>query len=124
MSLFSDDDKKNMVMELINEKQLNSNDIIDVIAEQVYNAKQSDNNTVVETAKKLEKRFGSKYQQENITLNYNKKADDFGGYFMHILLKVISLEGREGIASCLLALEYAFDLKHKQEKNEMTSNEN
>jgi len=106
----------NMVWELVNEKNLNSNDIADVIAEQISIAKNSDNNEVSTTAKRLERRFGSKYQQSNITVNYNEKADNFGGYFMSLLMQVSSSNGEKGIASCLEALEYAFDLKHKQEK--------
>jgi hypothetical protein len=115
--LFSknDQDINSMVLELINQKDLNSNDIADVIAEQISVAKNSDNYEVSRVAKKLEKRFGSKYQQENTTLNYNEKADDFGGYFMSILVKVSLTDGKKGIASCLSALEQAYDLKKEQE---------
>ena len=117
--LFSKNDEKiyNMVLELINEKDLNSNDIADVIAEQISIAKDSDNYEVSEIAKKLERRFGSKYQQESSTENYNEKADDFGGYFVSILMKVSLTNGKKGIASCLSALEQAFDLKKEQEQN-------
>jgi len=113
----SEEDINVMVLELINQKDLNSNDIADVIAEQISVAKNSDNYSVSETAKKLERRFGSKYQQENSTLDYNKKADDFGGYFMSLIMTVNSSNGQEGIASCLNALEYVFDLKYREEES-------
>lgn len=99
---------KDQVKELVSSKGLNTQDIADVIAEQVSVAQNSDNSEVSSVAKRLKKRFGSKYQSKNVA-NYNQKADDFGGYFMSIVMDSSVLYGMSGIAKCLEGLEEAYD---------------
>jgi hypothetical protein len=105
-----------LVLELIEKRGLSTNDIKDVIAEQVYSAKSSDVEEVYYEAKRLERIFGSKYQQKNITEGYNKKADEFGGYFMTIVMEIQLKVGYGGVVECLQALEHSYYELQKSEK--------
>ena len=102
-------DLNNTIFNLIREKDLSLQDIKDVIAEQVYSAKSSDIAEVSNEAMRLEKLFGSKYQRENITIDYNKKADEFGGYLMSVIMQAQMSYGHMGIVKCLQALENAYN---------------
>jgi hypothetical protein len=121
--MYSEIEIYNLVITLIKEKNLSKTDIADVIAEQVSIAKDSDVPEIKSIAEKLEKKFGSKYQQSDITLNYNKKADDFGSYFMTLLQEISSSNGRKAIAICLSALELAFLYSKKEEKDNFVETE-
>lgn len=97
------------MLRLIGEHDLSSNDIADVIAEQVTTAKISDNEKVSYVANRLERKFGSKKQIRGITVNYNAKADSFGGCFLSLLLSVSSQGDGDLIATGLETLEIAYE---------------
>jgi hypothetical protein len=100
------------LLSLIDEHDLSANDIADVIAEQVTVAKGSDNEKISSVAKRLERKFGSKQQSRETTVNYNAKADDFGGYFLNFLLSFKLVENLDGIAMGLEALENAYEIRN------------
>jgi hypothetical protein len=108
-----------IILQLIKEKGLSSKDIKDVIAEQVYSAKSSDVEEVYYEAQRLERIFGSKYQRDNVTVDYNKKADEFGGYFMTIVMQVQLKVGYSGVVECLQALETCYYELQKDEQINM-----
>ena len=109
------------LLHLIDEHDLSANDIADVIAEQVTVAKDSDNEKVSSVAKRLERKFGSKKQSSETTVNYNAKADDFGGYFLSFLLNFRLGENMDGIAMGLEALENAYEIRKSIESTEDTN---
>lgn len=107
--MYNNDMIKEKVKSLIESKNLNKSDIADVIAEQVFHARVSDDVQIKFLADKLESRFGAKCQTKGKTENYNEKADNFGGYYIYLVQKINQLHGKDGIIVCLKALEEAYD---------------
>lgn len=103
------------LLQLIDRHGLGLNDIADVIAEQVVGAKESNNEHLRNTATQLERKFGAKMQSRDSTVDYNAKADDFGGYFLSFVMGFRLAENYDAIAMSLKALERAYDSRVNEE---------